>query len=63
MWTQVILESQAFEEVRDLVDGLMEMGFQTLTDAPKEVAILCKKLFGTLIAPIERPLRETSQVG
>ena len=57
VWTTKILESNGFDEVRDLVEGLMDMGFQTLGGAPDEVAILCKRLFGKLIGPIERPVR------
>ena len=61
-WTQTILHSHAFDEVRDLVDGLMDMGFQTLGGAPEEVALLCKRLFGKLIGPVERPARIDSDL-
>ncbi len=61
VWTEAILMSQAFDEVRELVDGLMDMGFQTLGGAPEEVALLCKRLFGKLIGPVERPSRNHSE--
>ena len=54
-WVQEVLASQAFDEVRDTVDGLMEMGFRYLEEAPVEVSMLCKRLFGRLIAPVSRP--------
>ena len=54
-WVQEVLASQAFDEVRDTVDGLMDMGFRYLEEAPLEVSMLCKRLFGRLIAPVSRP--------
>lgn len=54
-WVDELLSSHAFDEVRETVDGLMEIGFKYLEEAPVEVSILCKRLFGKLISPVERP--------
>jgi geranylgeranyl pyrophosphate synthase len=61
-WVQEILFSHAFDEVRDTVDGLMDMGFRYLNDSPVEVSMLCKRLFGKLIGPVERPATSEQRV-
>ena len=53
-WARILVESEAFDEVRDTVDGLVTMGFHALDEAPTVVALLVKRVFGKIIAPVQR---------
>ena len=53
-WARTLVESEAFDEVRDTVDGLVSMGSEALNDAPTVVALLVRRVFGKLIAPVQR---------
>jgi geranylgeranyl pyrophosphate synthase len=61
-WVDELLSSQAFDEVSATVDGLTETGFRYLEEAPWEVFIICKRIFGILNSPVERPKFVSSHI-
>ena len=61
-WARTLVESPAFDEVRDTVDGLMSLGFDALADAPEAMTLLVKRVFGKLIAPVQRECAQHSEL-
>ena len=57
-----LVSHQVFDDVCEMVDGLVQMGHQTLQGAPPSVCFLVRMVFSKLLVPVQRQGAKTNWV-
>ena len=54
-WASRLVHDSCFDDVVELTEGLVKMGYSTLGGAPAAVSILVRMVFDKLLTPVQRP--------